>query len=730
MNEEKSKRKIEIKNIDYRHYISVLLTIIFIVFGVVYFPNAICRLIEACRDLCLSTAYYFAELLFDEHSITVTVNDLPSWQIATSRYQPLQVLPFEWSDFKIRFAAYWDKWASWDTFKSYLHFLSDLLYIVSQVLVFALPLCFVVAQLLRQYLRKHNNDYDEESRPLRIFKRISDFSYQRLKKFLLSYISFLKEKRIYVTLWLVLWTFYFNFITIFVEFIAYYLYFVPSFDTLNLYRQLYKLCLDLTTVVRFVPVILWVFCVFGILEYWARSCGYNTLSHREARNCGFVASLGVMTVVYGPMGAGKTKFITDMALTEEVRMRDMAFEIILESDLKFPNMNWATFEKSVRKMIRKHVIFSLPTARRWVRSRYHEWQRMPNKAKLFGYDYERYGLDYNDNLKVQNLWEVLDDYACAYLIYTVQSSLLVSNYSIRTDALCEDLGNFPLWNSDFFRRDSRLIDSYSRHAHILDFDILRLGKRVLRDNPNRYAFGFGVWVISEIDKERKNTLELKNVDPASEEANQKNDLFNMLLKMSRHAAVVANRVFVKFFADLQRPESLGADARELGQVVYIDAEQSDGGMSPVLPFFSPFYVIQAAVDMFFGKFVKLYYDYRFIRSDKTLPMYVLKNVVAGFEHYIARTENLFGSSKIKLQIESGRMDGQTREKVYFEQSKKIYARRYGTDCLNGIFELYAKNNTIGIDDLPEYMTYVGKDDENLMQHSFFQMEVHKHNRVA
>ena len=723
------KERIESK-IDYRHYVSIILTIIFIVFGIYYFPNAICRLVESCRDFAFSIAYYFAELFFEENPIIVTVNDLPSWQIAPSKYQPLTLLPVEWADFKIKFSAYFQMFGKWETLQAYMYFLGDLLYFTCLFLMYALPLFFVVAQLLKRYLRKYNNDYDKESKPLRAFKRVSDLTYQKIKRFLVNYIVFLKENTVYIKIWLAMWAFYFNFITIFIEFIAYYLYFVSSFDVLNIYRQVYKLLLDLTTVIRFLPAFVWVFCVFGILEYWARACGYNTLAHREARNCGFVASLGVMTIVYGAMGAGKTKLITDMALTEEARMRDMAFEIILESDFKFPNMNWAIFEKSVKKMMRKHVIYSLSTARRWVRSRYREWLRCPNKAKLFGYDYERYGLDYNDNLKVQSLWEVLDDYACAYLIYTVQSSLLVSNYSIRVDALFEDLGNFPRWNADFFRRDSRLMDSYSRHAHILDFDILRLGKRMLANNPNRYAFGFGVWIISEIDKERKNAPETKHLDPESETANQKNDLFNMLLKMSRHCAVVANRVFVKFFADLQRPESLGADARELGQVVYIDADESEKEMKPVLPFFSPFYMIQALADIFFGKFVRLYYDYRFIRSDKTLPMYLMKNSVAKFEHYVKKTENLFGSSKIKLQIESGRMDGQTKDKVYFEQSKKIYARRYGTDCLNGIFELYAKNNTIGLDDLPEYLTEIGTDEENLMQHSFFQVEVHKYNKVA
>lgn len=37
--------------------------------------------------------------------------------------------------------------------------------------------------------------------------------------------------------------------------------------------------------------------------------------------------------------------------------------------------------------------------------------------------------------------------------------------------------------------------------------------------------------------------------------------------------------------------------------------------------------------------------------------------------------------------------------------------------------MYAEKNTIGIDDLPEYVKDVASDLELLMQHSFFQVEV-------
>ncbi|MGN1052986.1 MAG: hypothetical protein ACI4SH_06305, partial [Candidatus Scatosoma sp.] len=134
----------------------------------------------------------------------------------------------------------------------------------------------------------------------------------------------------------------------------------------------------------------------------------------------------------------------------------------------------------------------------------------------------------------------------------------VSNYAIRTDNTMLASGNFPLWNTDFFEDGEK----QERHSHILDFDVLRLGKKVMENNPNAGSFEFGVVAITEIGKERGNTLELKEVRKGTEETNQKNDLFNGWLKMCRHSATVDNYPFIKVFTDEQRPESWGADARD------------------------------------------------------------------------------------------------------------------------------------------------------------------------
>ena len=78
----------------------------------------------------------------------------------------------------------------------------------------------------------------------------------------------------------------------------------------------------------------------------------------------------------------------------------------------------------------------------------------------------------------------------------------------------------------------------------------------------RGGFEFGVVAITEIGKERGNNLELQ-------EKKKKDDLFNAWLKMCRHSATVDNFPFIKVFTDEQRPESWGADARDLCDIVNI-----------------------------------------------------------------------------------------------------------------------------------------------------------------
>ena len=279
----------------------------------------------------------------------------------------------------------------------------------------------------------------------------------------------------------------------------------------------------------------------------------------------------------------------------------------------------------------------------------------------------------------------------------------------------------PLWDSDFFKRDPRLMDAFSRYAHIIDFDMLRLGKRMLANNPNRNAFGFGVYVVSEIDKERKNALELRETKKNTDECNQVNDLFNACLKMSRHACVIANRVFLKIFCDLQRPEDWGAGGREVGEIVYI-AEKGD--MCPTLPFVSTYWWTSAIYARLRARFDRFYTEYIHVRSDNTLFVHLTKSIMARLGKHYQGIEDLFGAQTLHLECESGRMDGEVKKTKFYRMPKKDYSRRYSTNCLSAIFEGDVPNR-VSINDFVTYAGVMATAEELALQNSHFQRDLEK-----
>ena len=703
------------KRINYRHFICIAITLGFVLCGVFVFSNAFWRLVESFRDLGLSVAYYFCELFEIPYTFTPTVNELPG-------RLPTVFLPETWEAFKVSWGVYWSLWATKENFLGYLAVLGN---VVRWLVVLLLPVTFFIV-LLRmafgRYLRqvKDPASHGEESRPLKVFKRISAVTFRRVRIWFIGFFAFLREHKVYVTIWLCMWAYFFNAFTIALEALAYYFYFILSFDVVNLYRQVFKLVCDLSVIFTTVP--LWLLAVAAVVlsDHLSKKRGYSVLEHHERRNRGFLNARGVVLFGIGQPGVGKTEWETDAALSYEVQLLDDALEIILETDRHFPYFPWIRLEDELRRATAGHEIYDVWSVRRWVRKRRELWRQKSSSENLFGYEAERYGLTYNDNLAVVDLWQAIEDYSCAYFIYTIQSSYLISNYSIRSDRLMQDLGNFPLWNTDFFKRDSRLIDSFSRHSHILDFDMLRLGKRMLADNPNRAAFGFGVWIIDEVSTERKNGPETQHLKVDADECNQKNDLFNICVRLSRHACVVANRVFVHILATLQRTGDLNAGFLELGDVVDL-REQSEA--KPVLPFWAPYWLVKALFGLLAGRYTPFYLQYRFVRGDYTLFSYLLHGLFSAFGNYCERIDKLFGCQKVKVRIVRGKDDGSYDEAVWFKQHKKVRSGRYSTDCMRAIFEERSVFNRVSLDDMAEYSNIMATAEERAMQHSHTGREI-------
>ena len=589
------KRKIADFKRDYRHIICVVITLLSIGAGFL-FPNSLPRLAEAVRDLFTSLAYYVVGLFTrEENPIHVTVTDPQAWQFCDDLWKPIKLLPDTWQEFQALWKTYWEVFFSKENIENYLVFLGDVFFYFSRFLLILMPLVMVLVLQINSYKDKRCNIRNLESKQLKGFKRFQFGCIYPVIAWCKDFATFLKENSIYGSTWLVLWCLHFNIFSMVIGFIAYYLYFVASWDLVSLFTQVLKLLNDLTPMIRFIPAIIWAVIGCKVYNYICRSLARDRLYRCEERNKQFISRREILLSICGLMGMGKTQLLSSMALTSEVDQFDRALKIIDRLDRMFPNFPWQVFCDNIKENIDNHIIVDLPTCRKWVRGHRpmfdkitslehitaERYQKMRERYGLFkkdytfGYDYTNYRITYNDELKITHLFDVLEDYACAYLIFTVKTTLLFSNYSIRVDSILTDLGNMPRRDNDFFNRNPEMQKVYSRHAHIFDVDMIRLGLKIIKDNPKARRLSFGTFVISEIDKEFKNMQFLKEIKYNSNEANQKNDLHDAGIMMSRHSSVVFYESFIRFLADLQRAENWGSSGRELGEVAWLSHVQRE-----------------------------------------------------------------------------------------------------------------------------------------------------------
>ena len=586
-------------------------------------------------------------------------------------------------------------------------------------------------------MKKHNNDYDKDSKNLVYYKKIEKHVLCRICRWVRSTWQFLRENRVYKVVWLVLVLYTFNAFSAVLSVFAYYFYFISTFNFSCLYTMVVKLLLDFGTLWYFLPEFVWWVLAFVLIEYLRRRRAHNRLPVYEQRNERFIEQLPIVTLIEGTMGTGKTTALSDMLLTSEVVFRDKAHELLRKNDYTFPNFPWINFENQLKREIKRRRVFNLVSCRRYVRF----YERFYNATKknaltqraglrhlrrhygykcknlLFDYDWKRYGLTYNNGLNIVTLFDVLESYAQLYFLYVIGSSLMVSNYSVRSDMRFIDKGNFPLWDGDFFACDVEESAAHSQYAHILDYDVLRLGKKVDENNPNIGALEFGVVGITEVGKERGNALENKEMKKNVDEANPKNDLFDNNTKMSRHKAVVDFYPFIRIFTDEQRAASWGANARELAKIVSIEEKDGDRNALPL------FWVEAWFYRWILRKFGGFYDEYRLNRGDNTLFMHLLKRFCSAVARTYWKRQNLYGFARLSVGVEKGTQDGDVEERKYYLCNRKVFARRFATDCHGGFFEDEALRSGRGLADLPTYKNEKASMEELKKQNSYFIREM-------
>ena len=399
---------------------NIIITAIFFtgmaLLGAFVFSDSYLRLGESLLDLGNSAAYYFCKLCGIKNDITVTVNgysDIFSWGT---------VLPEDFDEFKQSAGNYFSLLFDAENFAGWGESVAVFLEVALKVLLLALPLILALGMAIHKLYKSGNTVHGKDTVPLKVFKTIAKYIYLPVKRTVLSYREFLREYRILWVLWLALWAFHLNLVTIMVEFIAYYFWFVVSFDILTLYTQVNKLLIDLQVIFKHFPWWSIAMAAYLLFTRWRKGIALGRLRHFEARNCGFINELPIVSMACGSMGKRKTTLITDMILSQEVMFRQKALSILRNNDMKFPYFPWICFEKELQKCMEHGTVYNLATVKEWVKLKRRRFESHGNSDwQLYEYDVCRYGAEFDDALKVNDLFDVLETYAQAYFIYIMQS---------------------------------------------------------------------------------------------------------------------------------------------------------------------------------------------------------------------------------------------------------------------------------------------------------------------
>ena len=513
----------------------VIITVTTVVLGAFVFGSSYLRLWEALRDFGLSVAYYFSLIFTGESNIAPTVNGFSN-VFKASGYLPTTV-----EEYKHQIAKFIMTFISRDNLFSWLAGLNNIAVKVSKSFVLLFPCIIALWVIVKRIYSATNTKHGKNTVPLKAALFVNDKVILPVYRLIQGLIEFIKHKKYIWITWIAMWLFNLNIVSIVVAFLSFYFYFAISFGIPGVFIQIAKLVIDLQVILKTIPP--WVFVIAGLF-IWDKICksrALNKLKHFEARNCGFINELPIVSMSCGSMGKRKTTLITDMALSQEVMFRQEALKRLQTADMKFPYFPWILFEDDIKTCMRHRVIYNLATIKLWIEKKRKRYEKHKNSdLQLYGYDTEKYPITYGNGLYKEDIFDVLSTYARLYFIYVIESSLIVSNYSVRETNEQVSLGNFPLWNMSFFGNETN-----GRFSHILDFDTLRLGRKVIENNKNTGSFEFGIILITEIGKERCNNLELKEVKKITGETNQKNDLFNSWLKMCRHSATVDSFPFIK-----------------------------------------------------------------------------------------------------------------------------------------------------------------------------------------
>lgn len=678
-----------------------ILTIIFLIgavlFSVFRFQDVFGRTFQALIDLKNSLLYYVLFIFRLEDLVPVTVIEIPQGMVTM-----LPLTPDE-------FLVFWDRFIellfSWENFQAYFEWLMDELQPIAETLAYLLIPLIAFSLIVFLYYRKIDKKEDAEkqkqdvpkekekqkekakkgrnaqkrknrgngkraikdedlpdSAPLRWWKKYPEGRiFAPIKRAVQGYHRFFWEHKLYYWSMILIWAYNLNILTILIEFFAWIFYVAMSIDYVTILIQIAKLAIDLTVVIGFLPWWAWIIIGYVVFDWIRCWLGDKLLLHYIEKDKEFLKRHPGALFIVGKQRSKKTSILTLLKRLLERQFREKAMEKFATRDKQFPYFRWRGIEETVERCRKNGKFKTLEdmTFFAFYLKRAFEEENENRQAfyrtrvlEIYGYNIDElirysklYDLTYDNGTVIFSIWEAIERYSQLYYMYSQPTTLDVSNYSIREDFTFKDHGFFPIFDGDLFR-SAEESEKYTQYSHIYNGDVFRPGK--VFDPKTRYdeAVEYGIGVMQEFAKERKNRYS-RSGKANDKDANQDNDLFELDTKMRGHVATIDFFDFWRWLFDDQRPDSLGADNKDLTTICRIK-ETTDAKIC--LPFFAIEELIYYAIT---GLRDGIKYFIRNRKKKETLLVHLMDKLYIPYFHHFDEVQARYGVHVARLKTEDG-----------------------------------------------------------------------------
>ena len=711
----------------------IILILIFVVILNIFFYREILHSIFSIVTLISSVIYYFKAIfkinvanplpymLFDY------INDFKTGNIVTPPFVTdiTPLLPNSSSNLVLYFKNSWFMFWNINYFKNSFNIVGNI--VGYSNIVFLLLVIVILFKVVLSINLNNPCDVTKTgfTRSYKTLEILNKKFYRFIKIPIMNFVKYGYDHKL-IKILLTFIFYYLGFVNIAIDLFCYLLVLLSNFNLEIIYKALYSTVYSIAPILYAIPLQLYPILIYLIIDKIRYKKALKKLMVLDYKNRDFIESnTGVCNIVKGAPGVGKTLLLTDLGRTTEQIFRYNLLEILNKYRNYFPNFDFKNYEEYIKYLKLNNIINNHSQLEDLLDDRIKRFKNLfinclvdleNLKRYLFNYDFTIYPLKYWNGSSWITFNDFLKTYGSAYFYYICDKPLIYSNYSIRFDSSITNSDFFPVWNYDYFTIDKNTIDIRTKYSHILDMDTLRLGKKF---NPNSTVIGFGVVCFTEFDKERGNQLSNIKYKKDDQNPNPINDELTKYLKLSRQVATIDYKPFFKLFTDLQRTGDLSLSNVEISECIIKIKEKEQKSTLKL------FCLEPLICNLFINLLNRFVVMYRSTRNYYSLIFKVINFLLIPFQRYKERRENLFGYSKLKLEISTGDDASDTKECFYYLLNKKAYAKAYSTDTHYGFFKLSLNKEKTSIDCKPVYSSLRATSEEIKLQHSYLGEDLDK-----